>query len=63
MNEETTVSYGVKELVLIVDWRRALHVVMAVDDAREEERNVTAYEPDRSRWSADVKVEDPMIRC
>jgi hypothetical protein len=27
-----------------------------VDDARREERIVTVYEPDGSRWSADFKV-------
>ena len=45
-----------KELVLIVDWTRPLHVVVVVDDIRAEERIVTVYEPDRNRWSADFKV-------
>lgn len=57
--EETAVDGGVKELVLIVDWSRPLHVVMVVDDAREERRIVTVYEPDEERWSADFKVRKP----
>jgi hypothetical protein len=31
----------VKELLLLVDWTTALHVVVMVDDARQEERIVT----------------------
>lgn len=54
--EETPVEEGVKELVLIAEWRRPIHVVIVVDDIREEERIVTVYEPDQERWSADFKV-------
>ena len=54
--EETSIAVGVKELVLIVDWTRPLHVVVVVDDIRAEERIVTVYEPNRDRWSADFKV-------
>jgi hypothetical protein len=54
--EETSVADGVKTLVLIIDWARPLHVVVFVDDIREEERIVTVYEPDKERWSADFKV-------
>ena len=41
----------VKELVLSLDWVRPLHVVVVVDDAREEERIVTVYEPETDRWT------------
>ena len=33
----------VKELLLLVDWTEALHVVVVVDDVRHEERVVTTY--------------------
>ena len=54
--EQTAISVGVKELVLIVDWTRPLHTVIVVDDIRREERIVTVYEPDANRWSYDFKV-------
>ncbi len=57
--EEAAVDDGVKELVLIIEWTRPLHVVVVVDDIREEERIVTVYEPDKERWSADYKVRKP----
>ena len=47
---------GVKELLLIVESTRPLHVVVVVDDIRREERIVTLYEPDKDRWSADFRV-------
>ena len=45
----------VKELLLLVDWTKALHVVVVVDDVRREERVVTIYEPDPDRWSQDYR--------
>jgi hypothetical protein len=57
--EETAVEEGVKELLLIVEWTRPLHVVVVVDDIRHEERIVTVYEPDKDRWSADFRVRKP----
>jgi hypothetical protein len=36
----------VKEVVLLIEWTRPLQLVAIVDDEREEERIVTAYEPD-----------------
>ena len=54
--ERTAIEEGIKELILIVEWRRPLHVVVAVDDIRREERIVTVYEPDKDRWSADFRV-------
>ena len=45
----------VKELLLLVDWTKALHVVVVVDDVRHEERVVTIYEPDPDRWSQDYR--------
>jgi len=44
-----------KELVLVIDWRRPLHVVVIVDARRGEERIVTVYEPDPDRWSRDYR--------
>jgi len=52
--EETVIADGqVKELVLYIDWTRPLHVVVHVDQVRNEERIVTVYEPDAVRWAAD----------
>lgn len=56
--EETVIdaaSGRLKELVLTVAWKRALHVVVVVDDARSEERVVTVYEPDPNRWTPDYR--------
>ncbi len=44
-----------KELVFVLDWVRPLHVVVVVDDAHEEERIVTIYEPDPDQWSSDYR--------
>ncbi len=46
---------SVKELVLLVQWKRPLHVVIVVDDDREQERVATVYEPYPSDWTADFK--------
>lgn len=54
--DEMSIEEGVKELLLIIDWSRPLHVVVVVDDIHEEKRIVTVYEPDKDRWSADFKV-------
>ncbi|MGI8574193.1 MAG: hypothetical protein ACR2MA_02380 [Egibacteraceae bacterium] len=54
--ETSHMDEGLKELVLLIDWFRPLHVVVIVDDLREEERIVTVYEPDRDRWSTDFRV-------
>lgn len=51
--EETFVADGVKELVLLVDWLRPLHVVVVVDERHREERLVTVYEPASDRWTDD----------
>ena len=40
-----------KELLLVVDWTRPLHVVVVVDDDYCEERIVTVYEPVAGQWS------------
>lgn len=45
----------VKQLLLVVGGSRPLHVVVVVDDIRQEERIVTVYEPDSARWSADFR--------
>lgn len=41
----------VKELVLTTEWTRPLHVVVVVDEPRQEERIVTVYEPDDDLWT------------
>ena len=40
-----------KQVVLVLDWLRPLHVVVVVDDVRQEERIITVYEPDTNRWA------------
>ena len=45
----------VKELVLLVEWHRPLHVVIVVDEIREQERVATVYEPYPSEWTADYR--------
>lgn len=44
-----------KELVLLVQWIRPLHVAIVVDEVREEERIVTVYEPDPAEWTPDCR--------
>jgi hypothetical protein len=44
-----------KELTLVIERRRPLHVAIVVGDTAKEERIVTVYEPDPARWSADFK--------
>lgn len=54
--EENAIDDGsLKELVLVVEWLRPLHVVVVVDDERSEERIVTVYEPDPVQWSPDFR--------
>jgi len=54
--EETVLAPpNVKELVLLIEWIRPLHLVVVVDDVREEERILTVYEPDPTRWSPDFR--------
>lgn len=44
-----------RELVLLLGWHAPLHVVIAVDEQRQEERLVTVYEPDPALWSVDLR--------
>ena len=44
-----------KELVLLIQWKRPLHVAIVIDEAREQERVATVYEPYPSEWSADFR--------
>ena len=37
------------------DWRRPLHVMVVVDDAHDEERVITVFEPEPGCWSADLR--------
>jgi hypothetical protein len=46
---------ALKELVLLIEWKRPLHVVVVVDDAHREERIVTVYEPDPDLWTSDYR--------
>jgi hypothetical protein len=45
----------IREIVLVIEWLRPLHVVIAVDFARQEERLVTVYEPDPAVWTSDFR--------
>ena len=53
--EESLLADGLKEVVLLIDWREPLHVVVVVDDVHREERVVTVYEPASDRWSDDYR--------
>lgn len=44
-----------REIVLLVEWLKPLHVVIVVDSAHREERLVTVYEPDPAMWTADYR--------
>lgn len=49
--EERLLAGGqLKEVVLLLEWTRPLHVVVVVDDRHQEERIVTLYEPNPERW-------------
>jgi len=54
--EEHIVSNDqLKEIVLVVEWVRPLHVVVVVDDRHQEDRIVTLYEPDPNQWTDDYR--------
>lgn len=53
--EETHEGEVAKELVLLSDWTRPLHVVILVDDARGEERVKTVSEPRAGEWTDDFR--------
>lgn len=55
IEEESLEESQLKELLLVEDWTRPLHVVCVVDHRRQEERLVTVYEPDPQQWSADYR--------
>lgn len=44
-----------RELVLLVEWARPLHLVVAVDLDQQEERLVTVYEPRPPEWDNKFK--------
>lgn len=44
-----------RELLLVIEWLRPLHVVIVIDDSRAQERVVTVYEPFPSEWTADFR--------
>ncbi len=65
--EETVLAEGqLRELVLVVEWARPLHVVFIVvfilDPRRAEERVVTVYEPEGDQW-ARLSKEATLMRC
>jgi hypothetical protein len=39
-----------KEFGLLIEWVRPSHLVVIVDDNREEERILAVYETDPARW-------------
>ncbi|WP_045876781.1 DUF4258 domain-containing protein [Pseudofrankia sp. DC12] len=47
--------FVVKELVLLIEWLRPLHVVVALDERRRRETLVTVYEPYPTEWSEDFR--------
>lgn len=51
IDERDLTPRGVKELLLLVSWHRPLHVVVVIDEVRQEERLVTVYEPAAGRWT------------
>lgn len=55
IEEASLESEVLKELLLLVDWKRPLHVVVIVDSRNREERIVTVYEPHGDRWSSDYR--------
>jgi hypothetical protein len=55
IEEHALSSEEVKEVVLLLEWLRPLHVVVVVDHLRREERILTLYEPDSDRWTADFR--------
>lgn len=44
-----------REIVLLVEWARPLHLVVAVDSGQQEERLVTVYEPRPAEWDDEFK--------
>lgn len=44
-----------REIVLLLEWRRPLHLVVAIDVGRQEERLVTVYEPRAADWDEQLR--------
>lgn len=55
IEEHVLVDDQLKELVLVIEWARPLHVVVVVDARHQEERIVTVYEPDPDSWDAEYR--------
>lgn len=53
--EATEVADGVKEVLLVVAWRHPLHVVVVIDDRKQERRVITVYIPNKDQWSSDYR--------
>lgn len=45
----------IREVVLLVEWTRPLHLVVAVDSGQQEERLITVYEPRPAEWDGEFK--------
>ncbi|SNQ46683.1 conserved hypothetical protein [Frankia canadensis] len=45
----------VRELVLLIEWLRPLHVVVGVAESRRCETLITVYEPYPAEWSGDLR--------
>lgn len=56
IEESPVADTGLKQVVLLLDWRLPLHVVVVVDDVHEEERLITVYQPSVEVWSDDFRV-------
>jgi hypothetical protein len=55
IEERLVTQHELKEVVLLDEWLRPLHVVVIIDERRREERILTVYEPDPVRWSRDFR--------
>jgi len=55
VEEHVLADEQLKEVVLVVEWLRPLHVVVVVDERHQEERIVTIYEPDPDRWDDEYR--------
>ena len=44
-------EHQLKQLVLVVDWIRPLHVIVVEDGLHDEDRVVTVCEPDPKGWA------------
>jgi hypothetical protein len=55
IEERSFSAEELKEVVLLLEWVRPLHLVVVVDHRQREERILTLYEPDPERWTPDYR--------